>query len=347
MTSWDALMKRLIAVFLAMFSIDTLASINVTGHILTTKSCPAYLSKNNKTNPDNLVTQINKVYAVREINRQNNPDWLRIWFPDNAKNPLRWVSAQCGVVDYVDREQQVCEQIPGKADSYVLALSWQPGFCQTYGYDAGKPECLNLPALSYQSRHLVLHGLWPNQESCGEHYGFCGVQPENNHCAYSPIELNEKVANTLGQLMPSYSFGSCLERHEWYKHGSCQTLSSNDYFSLALRLTSEVDQTMLGSYLSAHRGKHVTREELKEKIRQSFGEAGARRVYIGCKNGSLVDLYIQLPALIKENESLIDLVNKAPELSKHEGCPERIEISDFNSESLQRTQNQASEYELG
>ncbi len=64
------------------------------------------------------------------------------------------------------------------ADSHVLALSSQSGFCQTYGFEAGKPECLKLSKTSYQARHLTLHGLWPKLNSCGQRYGFCGVRPQ-------------------------------------------------------------------------------------------------------------------------------------------------------------------------
>lgn len=95
-----------------------------------------------------------------------------------------------------------CDTHAGMSDSYVLALSSQPGFCQTYGYEAGKPECMHLPKNSYQAKHLTLHGLWPNQSACGQSYGYCGVEQKSNHCAYPPLNLSSQVAEQLKKLCP-------------------------------------------------------------------------------------------------------------------------------------------------
>ncbi|WP_133139874.1 ribonuclease T2 family protein [Legionella genomosp. 1] len=296
------------------------------------KTCPAYISKNKKTNPDNVYLQPGQVYEIREINREHNPDWFRLYLPDNA-TPLRWVSSDCGDSSYHPGPAPRCQQSPGLADSYVLAFSWQPAFCQTYGYEAGKPECLHLPSRSYQASHLVLHGLWPNQEQCGEHYGFCGTSPRTNHCDYPPLSLKEPVSASLKYFMPSYSHGSCLERHEWYKHGSCQLLSADEYFALAIRLTEDMEETALGKFLHEHVGETVDRLQLQELVRLSFGNASTRKVYLGCKNGMLVDIFVQLPALIPEQDSLAELVERAPDAKRYEGCPAKVGISDFNSES--------------
>lgn len=228
----------------------------------------------------------------------------------------------------------ICDTNTGMSDSNILALSSQPGFCQTYGYEAGKPECLHLPKSSYQSQHLTLHGLWPNQNACGQHYGFCGVKPQTNHCDYSPVALSPEIAEHLKKIMPSYKYGSCLERHEWNKHGSCQTRSANDYFSLAQRLVTEVDQSVLGQYLTKNQGKAVPLATLRAKIAQAFGANNAGKIYLGCKNGILVDIYIQLPALIPFDESLALLVALAPSYQYRDACPRTVKISDFNQDEF-------------
>lgn len=222
-----------------------------------------------------------------------------------------------------------CNQNPGLADSYVLAMSWQPAFCESYGYKAGKKECLTLTSDSFSSRHMVLHGLWPNQSDCGPNYGFCGVPSQSAHCDYSPLELNDEVAANLSEIMPSYASGSCLERHEWNKHGSCQYLDVNDYFALSIRLGQEADKTEFGAYIRDHRGEKVARSQLREMINRSFGKAYASSVYLGCKQGMLVDLFFQLPALIPQDESLKSLISKAPASRRQDACPATIRISDF------------------
>lgn len=324
-------MKGLLALFFSFFSLTLTASNSVTGVFEATSSCPAYVSKNKKTNPDNVYTENGRHYDLVEINKINNPDWLRINIGDGNQS-LRWVSASCGKATYDSKPSGGCQQDPGLADSHVLALSWQPAFCQTYGYEAGKPECLKLPAKSWQASHLVMHGLWPNQNACGQNYGFCSTRPQAHHCDYPPVSLNPTVAQELSTLMPSYAYGSCLERHEWTKHGSCQILSSNDYFALALRLTREAAESPFGAFLHEHSGQQVTRPEIQAAIRETFGKDSIRKIYLGCKNGLLVDVYIQLPALIPGDETLRDLVAKAPELNRYDGCPAKFGISDFNSE---------------
>ncbi len=322
-------MRKSILFLFLLFSLPTHASIIVSGQFEARQSCQAYISKNKQTNPDQLTVAPRQSYTLLEINRPS-PDWLRIEIP-NQKNSLRWVEARCGRFEYQNNQISACDISVGKADSYVLALSWQPGFCETYGYEAGKPECLNLTAKSYASQHPTLHGLWPNQKACGTQYGFCGVAPKKSHCKYPPLGLSLEVANALKAFMPSFAYGSCLERHEWNKHGSCQILSSDDYFSLAMRLTQEADASAVGQFLRAHKGERISQEDLRESIRNAFGSAADEKIYLGCKNGMLVDMYFHLPALIPRQESLSELLSKSERLKRYNGCPKQIKISDFNN----------------
>ncbi len=330
-TCQDDAMIKTITLFLLACSFNVHASHVVSGTFEATQVCPAYLSKNSKSNPDNLMVQPTYHYPLKEINK-TPPDWLRIELPDKH-NTLRWVSANCGVTEYNERDTNRCTSDVGMADSYVLALSSQSGFCQTYGYEAGKPECMNLSRDSYQASHLTLHGLWPNQDACGQRYGFCGVNPRPNHCDYSPLDLNSAVAEKLRKIMPSYHYGSCLERHEWNKHGSCQMLTTDDYFTLAMRLTAEADQTALGQYLTKNKGDVVRLTTLRELIATSFGQNNAEKIYLGCKNGVLVDMFIQLPSFIPLDESLSSLISKASAHPARDSCPNIVTLSNFTKES--------------
>ena len=56
-------------------------------------------------------------------------------------------------------------------DSNVLALSWQPTFCEKYDEE---PECAVKDPNDYVATHFSLHGLWTNKKTCRTHYGFCG-----------------------------------------------------------------------------------------------------------------------------------------------------------------------------
>lgn len=224
-----------------------------------------------------------------------------------------------------------CQLTPGLADANVLALSWQPAFCETRGYYLGKPECVYLSAQSYSSHHLVLHGLWPNQQSCGVGYGFCGVEAKEHHCDYAPLPLADSVADALSQVMPSFKQGSCLERHEWNKHGSCQTLPLDNYFTLATRLVSNMNQTPLGQFIAAHVGEMIKKSDLEDKVRESFGENGLHKVYFSCHGNLLLDIYVQLNSEINESASLENLVTSAPDNNKPSTCKEDIMVSNFHT----------------
>ncbi len=321
-------MIKLFNLILVAFSLNTYA-INVNNLDFQVKQlCPAYLSKNKKTNPDNLMVSPGSIYPVREINKIS-PDWYRIEM--HSPYSLRWVSDECGIVKQNAQFKKSCDRA-GNADSYVLALSSQPGFCETYGYEAGKPECRKLSKDSYQANHLTLHGLWPNMNFCGQRYGFCNVTPQTNHCDYEPLSLAPQIASELKKLMPSFNYGSCLERHEWNKHGSCQFLSVDDYFSLAMRLTKEVDNSPLGNYLTNHQGQAVRLSVLRDMIDKTFGSSNREKIYLGCKNNVLVDIYIQLPADLNV-ASIVDLVNEAPNNHARDLCGKTVIISHFNQDS--------------
>jgi len=226
-----------------------------------------------------------------------------------------------------------CQLTPGLADANVLALSWLPGFCQTYGYEKGKPECLHLSKSEFAASHLVLHGLWPNQASCGQRYGFCGVEEKTNHCDYAPLELGAPVAYLLSEMMPSYAEGSCLERHEWNKHGSCQTLTMDQYFDLAARLGQEMNQTPLGKLLTTHVGQQIELADLKRAVADAFGEDAVSKIYFACKDDALVDIYVQLSANLNSGATLNTLINEAPPQNRSDACGDTLMISNFSPAS--------------
>lgn len=302
-------------------------SIPVNQNFYATQTCPTYITQNDYSEAEDLTIHPNQPYVITAIDK--NSDRVHIELPN--QHIQRWVAASCGFIaqelSFSDCNHQ------GDADSYVLALSSQPGFCETYGYEMGKPECLSLAADSYHANHLSLHGLWPNKNTCGQHYGYCGVKSKSTHCDYAPLQLTDSVANRLKVLMPSFQFGSCLERHEWNKHGSCQVLSTDDYFDLAMRLTTEVNQSILGQYLTDHRGKTIELSELQDKVVETFGNHNTGKFYFGCKNKILVDFYIQLPALIPFNAPLQALIDEAPDNHTRDACPKQVIISNFNQHS--------------
>src|SRR3546814_5265076 len=56
------------------------------------------------------------------------------------------------------------------ADFFVLAVSWQPAFCETR---PAKPECVTQDEDRFDASHFALHGLWPQPRGNVS----CGVEP--------------------------------------------------------------------------------------------------------------------------------------------------------------------------
>ena len=229
------------------------------------------------------------------------------------------------------RQGNVC-QIEDNYDSNVLALSWQSTFCELYG--SRKPECRALSQNSDapQWQHFSLHGLWPNRQQCGTRYGFCSSvkQQPSDFCDYPEVQLNASVQKNLEEVIPSARYGSCLERHEWWKHGTCRNQDPNDYFLLATQLTQEVNASVwVQQFIHERIGKKVTQQELNQSFDASFGQGAHTKVTLDCAKGLLSEIRINLPQVINSSDSLPSLLAKAPK-AKKTNCPATLLIDNPN-----------------
>lgn len=306
-------MIKLIAVIFAFYcvSFDGLASAPANGTLLATQPCEAYISKNRRTNPDHAKLTVNQGYAVIEVNKAVDPSWYRLSIP-NAVPRERWVADYCGVADVQigkkSRGNNECST-PGLEDSYVLALSWQPSFCESH---RDKPECQVADERSYQARNFTLHGLWPNKRECGINYGFCGeVQSKPvDLCKYPALALYTEVRNNLKQVMPSAAAGSCLQRHVWFKHGACQTQwSVDEYFDVAIDLTRQFNASGISRFMSRNIGEIVSEDAFIKRINDAYGRNTHKSIELKCNAKNLVDVYIYLTDNIDKKRNLRDLFN--------------------------------------
>lgn len=281
------------------------------GSLTATHPCPAYQSKRNQTNPDHATLTVGHSYTIIESDSVSNPDWYRITL-DGAKPKERWIEASCGRLSTPTARQlptrgNSCNQ-PGQADSYILAVSWQTAFCESH---RSKPECRQQQRASF-----TLHGLWPNKASCGINYGFCGEQREKEaqFCDLKPLPLSAQTRQQLGEVMPSAAAGSCLERHEWYKHGTCQTTWDADrYYQRAIQLTREFNQGAISRFMAQNSGRQVKTAQLLAAVDQALGPNAHKRMQLSCDKGNLVDIYITLPKTLPANAPLAELIQQAPE----------------------------------
>jgi ribonuclease T2 len=296
---------------------DTGFATPANGTFVAAETCEAYVSKNKGTNPDHYQLSANGRYDILETTGSGDSVWFRVRVSDATPN-ARWVAKSCGTVASADgitgaaipepAASSQCD-IADKGVSYVLAISWQPAFCVSH---ANKPECAITDRPAYQASHFTLHGLWPNRAlQCGTHYGYCGevkTQPQQ-FCDYPPVNISPPVRNDLAAVMPSVAAGSCLERHEWHKHGSCQTLWNADaYFETAIRLTKQFNDSGLAAFMAANAGQAVSQTEFIAKVDALLGANTHERLHLTCKNGKLQDIYIDLPGKLGATQKLGELL---------------------------------------
>ncbi len=298
------------------------------GTFIASQSCPAYVSKNKETNPGQVRLQPGEVYAVKEIlGAAAQPSWLRMLVQGAPTSELRWVNGECGrfspQTSGKSTQGATCSTA-GQADSYVFAVSWQAAFCETH---AQKPECSQDNSKAWSAKHFTLHGLWPNKTSCGTNYGFCGGSKAENFCAYQEPNVSKEVFAKLGQVMPSAAAGSCLQRHEWYKHGTCQVhWDANGYFSLAIKLTHQFNDSGIAVFMQKHQGGSVKTSDFIQVVDQSLGKDAHTRMKIICtKAGELVDIYMNLPRDIPANPDLKQLLSQGTPAGRPQ-CGEHLSI---------------------
>ena len=196
-----------------------------------------------------------------------------------------------------------CDESPA-VTHYVLALSWQPAFCE---FNADRPECRALDPGDFAATHLTVHGLWPNDRPNGGP-SHCGVdestkaldQPQS-WCELPEPEMSGKTRAHLAQTMPGVL--SCLDRHEWIKHGTCARMGVERYFGETLRLASAVQATAFGQAISANVGREVAPERVTQAFEASFGAGSSAALTLVCSDrGDLSEIRIALQASALEGD---------------------------------------------
>lgn len=189
----------------------------------------------------------------------------------------------------------------GDFDRYVLALSWQTGFCQSQYDRSRKPpvECRLDKELKDKTRYLTVHGLWPGlpksiaargvDEGRWMRFG-CATRPipdmpevrASRKCEAAETGLSLEMANRLNNVMPGSGGQSCLERYEYAKHGVCFGFDPDAYFGTMVRLNDEVKRSPIGKFLADNYGKTVSREDFDAAIARGYGNESVKAFKLTC-----------------------------------------------------------------
>ena len=111
------------------------------------------------------------------------------------------------------------QDVAGDFDYYVLALSWQPGWCRLTGDDRDAPECSR-----GSGRDFTVHGLWPQYEDGWP-----------DHCDTAERNPSRRELQAMGDMMDPG-----LALHQWRKHGRCSGLSAGDYYAATRRAAESI-----------------------------------------------------------------------------------------------------------
>ena len=221
----------------------------------------------------------------------------------------------------------------GNFDYYTLALSWQPTFCET---NSRKPECVTQTRDRYDATNFALHGLWPNQQNDPSHsFAYC-QQPESivdqdhgDWCEMPPLSLSDTIAADLQVYMPGTA--SCLQNHEWYKHGVCADMSDDAYFALSNALVASFSQTEFNQTIANHIGEEVSRRDLLNQFEGEFGSGADDYLSLRCTDIDGVSTLSEIQLVLKND--LDDVSNFShlfpTETIRPQGnCPQQFMIDD-------------------
>ena len=321
---------------LAVLSAPAFAQVKMVGEFVASKSCPAVVSIKKGTNPDDVSVEPGKSYTLLGKNRQEATHyWINV---PGASPAQRWVAYDCGKADgptvteqlnnggaAVDTPLGTVKPKPkpkGPKDGvpfFVLALSWEPAFCETM---RDKAECRNQTSSSYEATHFALHGLWPQPRG----NQFCGVDPKiaalDDQHQWDQLpepQLSAETKAALAKAMPGVQSG--LERHEWTKHGSCYPgADAEQYFKDEVRLAEAVNSSPVQQFMAANIGKQVQTSELRAAFDKAFGNGAGDRVRVSCdKQGRFSEMTIGLKGDISSGTDIAQLI--AASETTDMGCP--------------------------
>lgn len=196
---------------------------------------------------------------------------------------------------------------------YVLAINWQPAFCETR---PNRPECKTQTADRFDSSNFTLHGLWPQpraRDYCGVDRATVMLDDDGDWDQLPTVELSAALRERLDKSMPGTQ--SALERHEWITHGTCYGTDAEQYFTDALDMLDAVNASPVRALFASATGSQVTQDEVRAAFDEAFGTGAGERVRLACDDDGerrlIGELTIGLTGQIDGSDSFADRIMDA------------------------------------
>jgi ribonuclease T2 len=250
------------------------------GCFLAERACPTGVTLREAGEPGGVALEPGKGYRLLGANRPGRAaTHLQVRVP-GAEPGDRWVEAGCGRrLARCGDEAAPGTAAPAEAPVHVLAVSWQPAFCER---NRRRPECRDEAAPRAGGRGLALHGLWPEAgEYCGVAESLRRRDRPGRWERLPAVPLSAATRAALEAVMPGTRSG--LERHEWLRHGTCFGASAEAYFGAAVRLVQELAASPVAELLASRVGEELTLAEIHGAFDRAFGQGAGRRVGVVCE----------------------------------------------------------------
>ncbi len=309
------LLKLYLLAIFVLLSTPVVATVSMQACLVAEKECAALQSIKRQTNPGSIFLEKNQQYHIKGRNKKKNATHYQIRIDANPN--LRWVPLECGTL------QPRCgiitppdEDKPVSANDFLLAISWQPAFCQS---QQTKKECKSQTEDRYDASHFSLHGLWPqprNNTYCGVITRDRSLDRRKRWDLLPELSLSQETLSRLKIVMPGYM--SYLQRHQWIKHGTCYSETAEEYFKESLSLIQQVNNTGLRNLFNNNLGNFITVDEITQQFNQAFGELSGNKVSIRCdRKGNISALWINLRGDINPQSRVSELLKNAPNASSN------------------------------
>ncbi|MGB0696361.1 MAG: ribonuclease T2 family protein [Rhodospirillaceae bacterium] len=207
-------------------------------------------------------------------------------------------------------------------EAFVLALTWQPAFCETRTH---LPECASQHPERADARALSLHGLWPQPRGtfyCGVPKSLERIDKRRDWLDLPRLPLSDDLRRRLESAMPGMMSG--LHRHEWIKHGTCAGWTPEGYFAVSLAMQDLINNSPVGALLADRIGDQVSRTQLARAMDQAFGAGAGERLEVICAKDDagqrmIRELRISLGPIVEGEGDLGEIIRSAPPV-ENKGC---------------------------
>lgn len=309
---------------IAAFSPSARAEVALDGVFTAGNTCRAFQSLRKQTNPVPL--EAGRSYRIVAGNKEQPSHFLIIVPGVNPER--RWVPIDCGTRAAggggPGDNAVAADRAAAGRTKYVLAASWQPGFCET---KPGKAECESQSAHRFDASHFTLHGLWPQPRSlsyCNVGQAAVADDKAGRWDRLPEVALDPATAAELERVMPGTR--SHLDRHEWIKHGTCYGPSMEEYFGDSLSVIRQLNVSPVQVLFVSRIGRFLSFDEIRAAFDEGFGAGAGDRVRMQCTRdgGRLIisELTIGLAGEITPQARLADLIAAAAPTRTE--CPDGI-----------------------